>query len=190
MGNRLAGVVTRAVVLTTSWRLCGPLFKLVNEVPLGKVNCAPVGAPEADNVTVSGKFPVGVTVTVKGAGIPAGTVAVSGETATLKLFTTATAGGGAGVTTVGVPKILTFPPSLTEPGWGGVAGSVGASTTVTVATAPPFKVPTVQVTVLLVTGAGQLDCPGTLLAETKVALDGMTSVKMIPVVRSPLLVIL
>ena len=46
----------------------------------------------------SGKFPVGVTVTVKGAGMPAGTVAVSGETATLKLFTTATAGGGAGVT--------------------------------------------------------------------------------------------
>ena len=89
-----------------------------------------------------------------------------------------------------VPKILTFPPSLTEPGWAGVAGRVGASTTVTVATAPPFKVPTVQVTVLLVTGEGQLDWPGTLLAETKVALDGMTSVKMMPVVRSPLLVIL
>ena len=43
MGKRLAGVVTRAVVLTTNWRLCGPLFKLVKDVPLGNVVWAPCG---------------------------------------------------------------------------------------------------------------------------------------------------
>ena len=120
--------------------------------------------------------------------MPAATVAVVGEIPTPKLFTTATA-GAAGVTTADVPKMLIVPPSLTEPGWSGSAGRVGASTTVTVPTAPPFNVPTVQVTVLLETGAGQLDWPGELLAETNVAVDGKTSVKMMPVVRSALLVI-
>src|ERR1700694_334539 len=113
--------------------------------------------------------------------MPAATVSVVGETAIPKLLTAATAGGGAGVTTVDVPKILTLPPSLTEPGWSGVAGKGGASTPVTFAVWPPFSVPTVQVTVLFVTGAGQADWPGALLAETKVAVDGKTSVKMMPV---------
>ena len=87
-------MVTRAVVLTTNCRLCAPLLRLVKEVPLGNVVVPPVGAPDADNVTVFGMLPVGVTVTVKLAGMPAATVAVVGETLTPKLFTTATAGGG------------------------------------------------------------------------------------------------
>ena len=64
VGKRLAGVVTRAVVLTTSWRLCGPLLRLVKLAPLGKVAVPPLGAPAAETVTVSGIFPLGVTVTV------------------------------------------------------------------------------------------------------------------------------
>ena len=146
----------------------------------------PVGAPDAASETVFGMFPVGVTVTVKLAGVPAATVAVVGETLTAKLLTAATA-GTAGAKTFEVPKILTFPPSLTVPGWNGRAGKVGVRTTVTVPLAPPFNVPTVQVTMLLV-GAGQLDCPGVALAETNVAVEGKTSVKIMPVVRSPLLV--
>ena len=130
-----------------------------------------------------GIFPVGVTVTVKLAGVPAGSVKVAGDTEIAKSLTVATAGGGAGVTTTGVPKTVTLPPSLNEP------ATVGVRMTVTVATAPPFNVPTVQVTVP--PDAGQLVWPGELAAETKVApLAGRTSVKMIPVVRSPLLVIL
>src|SRR6185369_2250165 len=185
-GKRLAGVVTRAVVLTTNCRLCGPLLKVVNDVPLGNVAVPPVGAPATDSVTVFGMFPVGVTVTVKLAGMPAATVVVFGETLTAKLCTTATA-GAAGVNTVDVPKILTFPPSLKVPGWSGTAGRVGARTTVTVPTCPPFNIPTVQVSTLLA-GVGQLPAPGELTAETKVAVDGNTSVKMTPVVKSPLLV--
>src|SRR6202795_4444067 len=182
----LAGVVTRAVVLTTSCRLCAPLLKLVNEVPLGNDVVPPVGAPDAESATVFGMFPVGVTVTVKLAGMPAATVAVVGETLMPKLLTTATA-GATGVTTVDVPKILTFPPSLTVPGWSGTAGRVGASTTVTVPICPPFNIPTVQVKTPLA-GVGQLPPLRELVAETKVAVDGNTSVKMTPVVKSPLLV--
>src|ERR1700730_1254551 len=119
--------------------------------------------------------------------MPAATLAVAGATAILKSFTLATAGGSAGVTTTVVPNTVTLPPSLNEP------AVVGVRTTVTVAVAPPFKVPTVQVTVPVpvLVGAGQLVWPGELLAETKVApADGMTSVKITPVVRSPLFVIL
>src|SRR6267143_711907 len=113
--------------------------------------------------------------------MPATTVAVAGATAILKSFTPATAGGGAGVTTTVVPNTVTLPPSLNEP------AVVGVRTTVTVAVAPPFKVPTVQVTEPLLVGAGQLLWPGELLAETKVTpVAGIASVKMMPVVRSPL----
>ena len=100
-----------------------------------------------------------------------------------KSLTVATAGGGSGVMVVEVPTTVTFPPSLSDP------ATVGATITVTVAIAPPFRVPTVQVTVPLV--EGQLVWPGELLAETNVApVDGRRSVKIIPVVRSPLFVIL
>src|ERR1700730_2855392 len=115
--------------------------------------------------------------------MPASTVVVAGATAMLKSFTLATAGGGAGATTTAVPNTVTLPPSLNEP------RVVGVRTTVTVAVAPPFKDPTVQVTVPPL--AGQLVCPGELLAETKVTpVAGIASVKMMPVVRSPLFVIL
>jgi hypothetical protein len=56
--------------------------------------------------------------------------------------------------------------------------------TLTVAAVPPFKVPIEQVTVPAF--AGQLVCPGALFAETNVALaDEITSVKVMPVVKSP-----
>src|SRR6476661_6960772 len=93
--------------------------------------------------------------------MPAATVAVAGDNAMLKSFTVATAGGRFGVTTMLVPNTVTLPPSLSDPAW------VGVKMTVTVAAAPPFNVPTVQVTVPPL--AGQLVWPGELLAETKAA---------------------
>ncbi len=77
-------------------------------MPLGNVVVPPVGAPDTDSVTVFGMFPVGVTVTVKLAGMPAATVAVLGETLTPKLLTTATA-GAAGVNTCGRTENTDFP---------------------------------------------------------------------------------
>ena len=96
MGKRLAGVVTRAVVLTTSWRLCGPLFRLVNDVPLGNVVVPPVGAPEADKRHRFRNVPGRRDRDGEARGYAGRHGRGGGETATLKLFTTATAGGGAG----------------------------------------------------------------------------------------------
>lgn len=64
--HRLAGVVTRAVVLTTSWReTADPLFKLEMDAPLGKVHVVPVGRPELQvSEIVLGIVPVGLTVTL------------------------------------------------------------------------------------------------------------------------------
>jgi len=64
--HKLAGVVTRAVVLITSCRVTAdPLFRFVMDAPLGKVHVAPVGRPELqESEIVSGMGPVGVTVAV------------------------------------------------------------------------------------------------------------------------------
>ena len=64
--HKLAGVVTRAVVLMTSCRVTAdPLFRLEMDAPLGKVHVAPVGRPELqESEIVSGMGPVGVTVAV------------------------------------------------------------------------------------------------------------------------------
>src|SRR5207245_10291401 len=75
--HKLAGVVTRAVVLMTSCRVTAdPLFRFVMDAPFGKVHVAPVGRPELqEREIVSGMGPVGVTVAVYVAGVPACTVA-------------------------------------------------------------------------------------------------------------------
>src|SRR2546425_8728740 len=64
--HKLAGVVTRAVVLITSCRVTAdPLFRFVMDAPFGKVHVAPVGRPELqESEIVSGMGPVGVTVAV------------------------------------------------------------------------------------------------------------------------------
>ena len=54
-------VVVRAVVFTTTARLCAPVVKLVIE-PLATEQVAPVGSPEQDSETEPGMLPVGVTV--------------------------------------------------------------------------------------------------------------------------------
>src|SRR2546430_16889175 len=64
--HKLAGVVTRAVVLITSCRgTADPLLRLVMDAPFGYVHVAPVGRPELqESDIVSGMGPVGVTVSV------------------------------------------------------------------------------------------------------------------------------
>ena len=104
---------------------------------------------------------------------------VVGLTDIPKSFTAATAGGGAGVNLVFVPKTDIMPPSLRGP------AALGLKITRTVALAPALSEPTVQITTPPV--ELQLDCPGELLAETKVALTGTASVKMTPLIKSPLL---
>jgi hypothetical protein len=64
--HKLAGVVTRAVVLITSGReTADPLFRLEIDAPLGNVQVAPVGSFELqEREIVLGIGPVGLTVTV------------------------------------------------------------------------------------------------------------------------------
>ena len=79
------------------------------------------------------------------------------------------------------PRTVTVPLFPMEP------ATVGVRTTVTVAVAPALRVPIAHVSVEgLPVGVPQL--PGEVDAETKVAPDGRTSEKVIPVVKSPLLV--
>ncbi len=78
--------------MITNMRLAAPLLRLEMDEPLGKVEVARAGKPETDKLTLSGMFPVGVTVTVKLAGVPAvmGGGAL-GDAATVKSFTVAVA---------------------------------------------------------------------------------------------------
>lgn len=87
--HKLAGVVTRTVVLITSSLLCAPLLRFGIEEPFGKLQLAPVGSPEPQaNATEFGMLPVGVTVTVIEAGAPATTGGgVLGATVSVKSFT-------------------------------------------------------------------------------------------------------
>ena len=79
------------------------------------------------------------------------------------------------------PSTVTVPLFPIEP------ATVGVRSTVTVAVAPAFRVPTEHDRVEgLPVGAPQL--PGEIAAETKVAPAGRTSEKVTPVVKSPLLV--
>ena len=112
------------------------------------------------------------------AGVPAGTVTVGGATLILKSETVALA---LAVEVNVDPRTVTVPLFPMEP------GTVGVRITVTVAVAPPLRVPIEHVNVDgLPVGVPQL--PGEVDAETKVAPDGKTSEKVIPVVKSPLLV--
>jgi hypothetical protein len=62
--NKLAGVVTRAVVEISRVRLCGPLFKFGMGLLVPNEHMAPDGSPDPQlSETDSGMGPVGVTVT-------------------------------------------------------------------------------------------------------------------------------
>ena len=79
------------------------------------------------------------------------------------------------------PRTVTVPLLPIEP------ATVGVRTTVTVAVAPALSVPIEHVSVDgLPVGVPQL--PGEVDAETKLAPEGSTSEKVMPVVKSPLLV--
>ena len=137
------------------------------------------GKPELqDKDTLLGNAPTGVTVTVYVAGVPAGTVALAGAKAILKSPTVALA----------LAVALKLDPStVTLPLFPRAPATVGVRTTVTVAVAPAFKVPIEHVRVEgLPVGVPQL--PGEVDAETDVAFDCGTSEKVIPVVKSPLFV--
>jgi hypothetical protein len=112
------------------------------------------------------------------AGVPAGTVTLGGATLIVKSATVALA---LAVAVKVDPRTVTVPLFPREP------ATVGVSTTVTVAVAPAFRVPIEHVSVEgLPVGVPQL--PGEVDPETKVAPDASTSEKVIPVVKSPLLV--
>ena len=183
--RRSVVVVTRVVVLIMSCELCGPVLRLGMGLLFPGTHVAPVGKPLPQEIdTLSGKplFALGVTVAVKTAGTPAGTVAVAGATASVKSFTVTLA---LAVANSDCPtKAEALLPKLTVPP--GNVGATGVTITVTVAVAAALRVPMLHRTVLFV-GAPQV--PGLAVAETKVApAAGRKSVKVTPFVNSPLLV--
>src|SRR6202162_3812306 len=146
---------------------------------------APVGKPLPHEIaTLSGNplVELGVTVAVKTAGTPAGTAAVAGATLRVKSFTVTLA---LAVAKSDCPtKADALLPRLTVPP--GRVGGTGVTITVTVAVAPALSVPMLHNTVLLV---GEPQVPGLAVAETKLETDaGRKSVKVTPLVNSPLLV--
>src|SRR5271165_6013792 len=151
----------------TSCELAGPLLRFGMGLLLPGKQLAPVGNPlPQESETLSGNplFELGVTVAVKTAGTPAGTVAVAGSTLRLKSLT---------VTLVLAVASTDCPtnaeplfPRIVEPP--GNVGASGVTITVTVALAAAFSVPMLHNTVLLV---GEPQVPGLALADTKVAPD-------------------
>ena len=139
-----------------------------------------MGRPELhDSEMLLGMFPVGVAVALNVAGTPAATVALAGETARAKSLMVA-------VALADVEKLE--PVTVTVPLLPSDPELVGVSFTVMVATAAEARVGTAQVRVEgLPLGVPQL--PGLAVAEMKVTpFEGSTSVNVMPVVRSPLLV--
>ena len=180
------------MVLMTNCLLCGPLLRSGIDAPFGKVQVAPVGRPELqDSATVSGIAPVGVTVTVKVVAVPARMGGeVAGATAALKSFTVTDGAETETLTVEPVTLAVALFGSVTGPGLG-VVGAVGVRTMVTVAVAPAFRVPMLHSTSPLTT---EPQLPGLAVAETKVVGgagggSSTVSLKVTPVVRSPVLVI-
>jgi hypothetical protein len=145
---------------------------------------APVGKPlpqEIDTLSGNPLVELGETTAVKTAGTPAGTVAVAGDAVMLKSFTVTLAlDGNVNCPTAAWPLF----PKLTGPP--GKVGATGVTITVTVAVAAVFRVPMLHRIVLFV---GAPHVPGLAAAETKVAPEaGKKSVKVMPLVNSPLFV--
>ena len=166
---RRAVVATgRAVVVIVKVEVSGLLlFEVLNASGLvEKAHVAPAGKPaEQDSETLFGKLGTGVTVTWYVAEAPpgAGTVAVFGLTVSEKSVTVtgpAAAELLAGFESNEPAAAVTVPLSLKPPG----NGTVGVSTTVTVAVAPDCRVPMEHCTALP-TGDAQL--PGELVMELK-----------------------
>src|SRR5271165_3208726 len=170
----------------TSCELAAPLLRFGMGLLLPGKQLAPVGNPlPQESETLSGNplFELGVTVAVKTAGTPAGTVAVAGATLRLKSLTVtlvlAVANNDCPTNAEPLFPKITVPP--------GKVGATGVTITVTVAVAAEFSVPMLHNTVLL---AGAPQVPGLAAAETKVAPDaGKKSVKVTPLVNSPPFVI-
>src|SRR5579863_678815 len=176
----------RVVVLITNWALCAPVLRLGMGLLFPGRQVAPVGrAVLQESVTLPGKplFALGVTVAVKTAGTPAGTVAVAGPTARLKSFTMVLPLAVIRIDPL-IPAAPLFPKSTEPPG---VCGATAVSTTVTVAVAEAFIVPILQRTV----GGEPLgwpQLPGLAAALTKVAPEACKlSLNVTPLVKSPLL---
>jgi hypothetical protein len=147
---------------------------------LVNVQVPPVGNPELhDSETLLGTLPLGVAVAVNVAGTPAATLALGGETASAKSLTA----------TVALAEELKLEPAtVTVPLLPSDPPLVGVNFTVTVAVAAVASDGIEQVRVDGVP-LGVAHVPGLEVAEPKVTLlPGSTSVKVIPLVRSPLLV--
>src|SRR5579872_3484194 len=147
---------------------------------------APAGRPlpqEIDTLSGNPLVELGVTVAVKTAGTPAGTVAVAGVAVILKSFTVTLALAEASIDCP--TKAWPLFPKLTGPPGNG--GATGVTITVTVAFAAALRVPMLHNTVLLV---GEPQVPGLAVAETKLApVAGKKSMNVTPLVNSPAFVI-
>jgi hypothetical protein len=162
----------------------------------GKLQLPSGGSPEPQlRETDSGIGPVGVTVTVKAAGFPAVTVAVSGETLIPKSLTVAVP------CALGPGPVLSTAELLMGAGCGGITpvtvGTVEDTVKVTVAATAVVvvvplvvvievgMVPRLQTTVPFWAAAGQV--PGLAEAETKVEFELSVSVKRTLATGSPVL---
>src|SRR5579863_99043 len=186
-GDSCVVVITRWTVLMMTSVLTFP-FRFW-KLGVVSVQVAAVGSPELhDTVMVPVKMPVGARVAVYCAGTPAGTVAAAGATIRLKSFT---------VTVALAPCVNVEPATVTVPLFdketalvsGGVL-AVGVRITVTVAVPAASPVPPAFNAPMLHRTVPSLGWPQALLevevvAETKPALVGSVSVKVMPLVKSP-----
>src|SRR5215471_12331945 len=120
--------------------LCGPLSRLGMGLLFPGKQVAPVGsAPPQASETLPGNpsLALGVTVAVKVAGTPAGTVAEAGATLRLKSFTLTLAESVSSTDPL-TPTAPLFPRVTLFPG---KVGAVGVTLTVTVAVAAAFIAP-------------------------------------------------
>ena len=144
MRNNDPVVVTRACVLISSARLCGPLLMLGIGFPFdGKLQLEFEGRPDphARETDSGNPEPVGVTFTVNVAGSPAFTVALAGLALILKSFT------------VALPLIVGVPPpgklrNALFPIESGPDNTVVGAVTVTVTEPATFSVGGVAVVVV------------------------------------------
>ena len=127
----------------TNCELCGPELRLGMGLLFPGKQVAPVGKPlpqEIDTLPGNPLLALGVTVAVKVAGTPAGTVDETGAAFRLKSFTMTLAPDVACCDwpTKAAPL---FPKTVELPE---ITGAVAVKTTVTVAVAPAFNVPTLH----------------------------------------------
>src|SRR5271167_1907295 len=135
------------MVLITNCELAGPLLRFGMGLLLPGRQVAPTGSPlpqEIEMLLGNPLFELGVTVAVKVAGTPAGTVAVAGATVRLKSFTVTLP---LDVASIDCPtNAAPLFPKITVPP--GKVGATGVTITVTVAVAAGFNVPMLHNTVL------------------------------------------